>query len=307
MEIGKLSNRPAWLPRTWSARPKAWLGARPRRWPTLPSLDKLVQAYFEHIYNPAYDATVSKFAAYRALQERCLGRIDFADGDRVLCVGVGTGNEVERILRRGRRLDLVAIDTSEAGLVRARAKGLAAGRDISPLRMDARQLAFADASFDKVVCVHVMDFVAEAEQAVQELMRVLRPGGQFVVTFPCGKEGAALGAQIVGTGVYGNLAVGRFREAFSQWLALILVAVVYTPLYLRPRRRVYLPSQLSDLFVGCRASALQQDWDLVYFDLIISGRKRGGTASVPESDASRRRVFLQPQRGRDLAPVLRVP
>jgi ubiquinone/menaquinone biosynthesis C-methylase UbiE len=42
---------------------------------------------------------------------------------------------------------------------------------------DAMQLAFADDSFDVVICSHVYEHVPDAEQLMAEIYRVLRPGG----------------------------------------------------------------------------------------------------------------------------------
>lgn len=46
------------------------------------------------------------------------------------------------------------------------------------------QMPFADASFDAVSCVSVLEHVASAErgQVVQEFARVLRPGGRLILT-----------------------------------------------------------------------------------------------------------------------------
>jgi SAM-dependent methyltransferase len=269
--------------------------------------EKLTRAYFNRVYTPTYDATVGRFAAYSNLQERCIQAAKFADGDRVLCVGVGTGNELKRLYALGRRLEITAVDVSENALARARDKARESGQNVRLLRMDAGRLAFADGSFDKVLCIHVMDFVPEAEQATRELVRVLAEGGQFVVTYPYAWEGAGLGAHILGEGVQRNLREGRFRAALTQGLALLAVSFVFLPLYLRPQRREFLPEQLGDLLNSCRAGSLLLDWDRVYVDLIISGRKRGVGADGPEADSPGRRVLQHPQRRRDLAPLLRVP
>ena len=305
IEISSAANR---MLRDWSG----WFPGRQdrtsgRRAGTgVPFADKLLQGYFNLVYNPTYDRTVGRFAAYSTLQNRCIDSVEFAEGDRVLCVGVGTGNELGRILGRARGLQITAVDTSANALALAREKALAAGHQVTVLRMDAQRLAFPDDSFDKIVCIHLMDFVPDAEKATSEIMRVLKAEGQFVVTYPCAKEGAELGAQIVSDGVQGNLKAGRFLAACSQLLALLGVGVVFLPLYLRPRRRVYVPEQLSKLFASYRAGALLFSWDLVYVDLIVSGRKKRGSVGGREAGAPGGRILLHPQRGRDLAPVLRI-
>lgn len=51
------------------------------------------------------------------------------------------------------------------------------GADLS---MDVHELAFADRSFDIVLCSAVLDAVADQPRALAELKRVLRPGGRAI-------------------------------------------------------------------------------------------------------------------------------
>ncbi|MDA8218412.1 MAG: class I SAM-dependent methyltransferase [Dehalococcoidales bacterium] len=269
--------------------------------------DLLIQKYFDIVYNPTYDATVGQFQAYRTLQERCIAACDFANGDRVLCVGAGTGNEIAYILARNPNVTIFAVDTSEKALTIARDKAANLGYVIHTLKMDARRLAFAEGAFDKVVSIHLMDFVPEAERATGEILRVLRVGGQFVVTYPFDREGAGLGASIVKDGILANLHAHRFKAALSQLGALLGVSAVFTPLFLRPQRRVYVKEQVTDMYLTGGAGAIMVQSDSVYVDLIVSGKKERSGADVSQPSATGRRVLLQPQRGRNLAQVLRVP
>jgi len=57
---------------------------------------KLIRAYFDFVYNPVYDFTIAQLAPYHSLQRTCVDKFEFDDGDKVLCVGVGTSNEANR-------------------------------------------------------------------------------------------------------------------------------------------------------------------------------------------------------------------
>jgi SAM-dependent methyltransferase len=50
--------------------------------------------------------------------------------------------------------------------------------------MDVQDLQLEDASFDLVLCAHVVDLVADHDRAVRELWRVTRPGGTALIQTP---------------------------------------------------------------------------------------------------------------------------
>ena len=47
---------------------------------------------------------------------------------------------------------------------------------------DAQALGLADASFDVVLCTEVLEHVPEPQRAVDEMFRVLKPGGRLLLT-----------------------------------------------------------------------------------------------------------------------------
>ena len=48
--------------------------------------------------------------------------------------------------------------------------------------MDAHSLALADASFDVVLCTEVLEHLREPQRAIDEMYRVLKPGGTLLLT-----------------------------------------------------------------------------------------------------------------------------
>jgi SAM-dependent methyltransferase len=60
--------------------------------------------------------------------------------------------------------------------------------DIDPtladVQGDVTDLRFRDASFDFVLCVHVLEHVPDDRAAIGELFRVLRPGGRALIQVP---------------------------------------------------------------------------------------------------------------------------
>jgi phosphatidylethanolamine/phosphatidyl-N-methylethanolamine N-methyltransferase len=101
-------------------------------------------------------------------------------GGHVLDVGVGTGLELPMFDRRTR---LTGIDLSEPMLrhaqwrVRAKALGNVEGLVV----MDAARLAFPDAHFDAVVAPYVLTVVPDPHGSLNELARVVKPGGEIIL------------------------------------------------------------------------------------------------------------------------------
>lgn len=125
------------------------------------------------ILAPFYDRLMGR-RAFRAARRRALSSLAIAPGDRVLLVGVGTGEDLPFLPPSARAS---GIDLSEEMLEVARAK--APGVELR--LMNAERLAYPDASFDKVVLNLVLSVVEHPEQALAEALRVLAPAGRIVV------------------------------------------------------------------------------------------------------------------------------
>ena len=233
-----------------------------------------MQAYFNYAYNPVYDFTTARLNRYRKLQQRCVGKLELEDNDRVLCIGLGTGNEIFYILEMNRNVGIVGVDYSHTALQQAYKKALALGREIEVLAMDARRLEFTAGSFDKVLCLHVMDFLADNREVTSEILRVLKRGGQFVITYPSDKEGPKLGFNLLKDGIHSNLDSGKHRiKAVFEPLAQIVVGIVYLPLLFRPKKRFYSRSQLEAIITELTTRDFQIEEDPVYQDFIVYGKK----------------------------------
>jgi ubiquinone/menaquinone biosynthesis C-methylase UbiE len=106
-----------------------------------------------------------------------------APGERVLDVACGTGLVSFAAARNvGPAGSVVGVDISgqmvEAAALRAHEGGVTNARFS---RMDAESLALPDAGFDVVLCALGLMYLPDAERALCEMRRVLRPGGRLVL------------------------------------------------------------------------------------------------------------------------------
>jgi len=96
---------------------------------------------------------------------------------RVLDLGAGTGDLSEAFRRAGAQ-QVVSLDVSGPMLVRAREKYGA--ERIDWLQGDALHLPFPDESFDAVASAFVLRNLPDLAASLEEMTRVLRPGGRLV-------------------------------------------------------------------------------------------------------------------------------
>jgi len=235
---------------------------------------KLMQAYFNLAYNRIYDVTTGRFNCYQELQRRSVGKLEFQNDDRVLCVGVGTGNEILHILEMNRNVRIVGVDYSNTALQKAYHRAARLGKEIEVWNMDARCLELATSSFDKVLCLHVMDFIEQSGEVTGEILRVLKQGGQFVITYPSDREGPRLGINLLTDSVRHNLNSGKHPiKAVSESLAQMLMGIVYLPLLFRPKRKSYSRRELEAMFFDLATASVHVEEYPAYQDFIVYGEK----------------------------------
>ena len=141
-----------------------------------------------------YDRTRALPAARAAAQTELLaGQLTQAVGP-CLEIGVGTGRVALPLAAAGHRV--IGLDLSAPMLERLRAKDPAA--TVPVVRADALALPFARGAFGAALACHVLHLVADWVRAVQELVRVVVPGGVLLVTRGVARDGmlAQLSARI---------------------------------------------------------------------------------------------------------------
>lgn len=119
----------------------------------------------------------------------CVGKMHLPKTNRFLDVATGTGDLAIEAARRYPRIRVMGLDF--VGEMLDRGKEKAAERNLSKrvrfLRGDALDMPFRDDSFDAAAAAFGMRNIPEKIQALQEMKRVVVPGGQVMIlefTFP---------------------------------------------------------------------------------------------------------------------------
>jgi ubiquinone/menaquinone biosynthesis C-methylase UbiE len=127
-----------------------------------------------------YDARWSFYI--EATSRETLARMRLQPADRLLDVGCGTGALLRHLSLAHPAARLAGVDPVPEMLAMARC------RLPPPIQLTAgwaEQLPFASGSFDVVVSCNAFHYIRQPVSALREMSRVLRPGGQLVITDWC--------------------------------------------------------------------------------------------------------------------------
>jgi ubiquinone/menaquinone biosynthesis C-methylase UbiE len=119
-------------------------------------------------------------AAERAAWDRILDLIlPAGDALEALDIGCGTGFFSLELAFRGHRV--TGVDFAPSMIAQARKKAAERQATIRYEEADAEQLPFAAGSFDMAVSRHLLWTLPHPERAMDEWIRVLRPGGRLII------------------------------------------------------------------------------------------------------------------------------
>ena len=117
-------------------------------------------------------------------------RLGVGPSTTVIDVGCGAGRHAFEAYRRG--ADVVAFDQNESDLraVEGTLRAMAEAGEAPPAASatavlgDALKLPYADGTFDCVIASEILEHIPHDDDAIAELIRVLKVGGTLAVSVP---------------------------------------------------------------------------------------------------------------------------
>jgi len=103
--------------------------------------------------------------------------LDLPANGIILDIGGGTGRVARALTGKGRRV--VVIDISAGMLLKARGKA-----GLVPLISDSAALSFPAERIDRVLIVDALHHIKKQQETIDEICRLLKPGGVAVVVEP---------------------------------------------------------------------------------------------------------------------------
>ena len=134
-------------------------------------------------YAVSYDRVLPRLSFYREVIKRHIDAMSTDTIRTVLDVGSGTGNVTVPLAAKGKRLTAVERSPAMIELMTSKLLPLADSQ-VSILEQSAEALPFADARFDGVTILLALFAMDRPGRALNEAIRVLKPGGTLIVTEP---------------------------------------------------------------------------------------------------------------------------
>lgn len=115
---------------------------------------------------------------YKARKSQLTKWFDELSGSElnVLDLGSATGGNTLHLSKMGH--SVTSVEYSDIGVAIQKTKGL------FPIQADARNLPFSNNSFEVVICLDVLEHIEEDDLVIQEIHRVLKSGGRFLISVP---------------------------------------------------------------------------------------------------------------------------
>ena len=110
-----------------------------------------------------------------------LRRIGRLSGDRLLDVGCGDGTFTRELGAKFRQIHGIDVQDNYLEQFRAAVKG---DSRFSISNMSASDMEFPNDYFDTVITIETLEHIPNLSAAAAEIFRVLRPGGELLITVP---------------------------------------------------------------------------------------------------------------------------
>ncbi|NJL00551.1 MAG: class I SAM-dependent methyltransferase [Spirulinaceae cyanobacterium SM2_1_0] len=120
-----------------------------------------------------------------SMNQLALAQLALQPGQRVLELGFGGGDLLQRLLQMSLSLQVTGIDPSAAamGFVQRRFRRAIASQQLTLHLAAAEAIPSVDRQFAAVVTVNTLYFWSEADIVLRECARVLQPGGRLAIAY----------------------------------------------------------------------------------------------------------------------------
>ncbi len=151
--------------------------------PAMKDEKRLAVREFTH-WSKGYDRSILQWLLFSPSHQALIKRIREVAGDRptrLLDVGCGTGVFAALVRSTLPNVQVWGIDLVGGMLEKGRARWQEHRGRVLPVQGDSENLPFETGVFDLVTCANSFHHYPRQDRAVQEMARVLRPGGRLLL------------------------------------------------------------------------------------------------------------------------------
>ncbi len=136
--------------------------------------------WFSRFYGPLMKIGFLGFGGERKARREVLDRLELKRG-RLLEVSVGTGSNLPYLFESPNIGEVYGLDISPGQLKQCRKLIARRGWPVELFLGTAEALPFRDESFDSVLHIGGINFFSEKKRAIEEMIRVAKPGTRIVI------------------------------------------------------------------------------------------------------------------------------
>lgn len=230
--------------------------------------EKIIKHY-NQTYAEVYDGLMN-IPIYRRFIKNAIDDLDPVDSSSYLVIGCGTGNGIRELSKRVKNPRVTGIDISEKMLKEAKEKNKGKISNLELKLMDAEDLKFEDNSFDNVISLHTLGELDDPIKGTKEWLRVLKPGGKFVVTYPLDAKIAVLYLKSI-KDILGYIKKGKIRELYRDLKTSSKISSANKPITkIRKENSQYIPQILK--IIKEKSNDLNKPSGYGGQDLVLSGK-----------------------------------
>jgi ubiquinone/menaquinone biosynthesis C-methylase UbiE len=161
--------------------------------------------------------TPDKCNRFEDRHQKVLDYLSKSKYDVMLDIGCGDGNFSIKIKDAGHAKEIYGIEITEKGVISAINNGVKAFK----VDIDVENLPFEDRFFDSIFAGEVIEHLYDTDHFLDEIYRVLKPGGILVITTPNlasihNRVALLFGYQPFPMGVSARMNIGRAYEPSSE-------------------------------------------------------------------------------------------
>lgn len=127
-------------------------------------------------------ATVTAAEAWLGYKPRSFTLLELAEGDQVLDLGCGTGDDARELARLVRGVSVTGVDSDATKIAEAHRRSLGVPRPVEFRVSDGSRLELEDDVFDACRADRVFHHLDDPSKVLAEMVRVARSGARIVVS-----------------------------------------------------------------------------------------------------------------------------